>query len=135
MFLFSPQLPPVMSQKRRFGLSKEELEIQQVLSPSNSQSTLSDAPPAPGQKLNEVSLASASLSAECMRDLASMLTKSMVEALNQSGSSRSRSRQDQLVTVEQDDYASDQWSDGEVIDVELPTGRPSVASGVAPSFF
>ena len=135
MFLFSPQLPPVMSQKKRFGLSKEELEIQQVLSPSNSQSTLSDAPPAPGQKLNEVSLASASLSAECMRDLASMLTKSMVEALNQSGSSRSRSRRDQLVTVEQDDYASDQWSDGEVIDVELPTGRPSVASGVAPSFF
>ena len=68
--MLSPQLFPAMPKaKRKSGISKEELEIQAVLSPS-SRSTLS-ANVSPSQAdLSAAPPSSTTLSAECMKELA-----------------------------------------------------------------
>ena len=132
-FPFCPQLPPTMSQRRKQGLSKEELEIQHILSPaSHSTVSVSDIPPHPGQRHNDAVAPPASLSTECMQDLASLLTKSLVDALNKSGTKRPLSpcpdRQDMISSDEGED------EDDVGFDNELPTGQPFVASRVTSLF-
>ena len=103
-----------MSQKRKIGLSREELELHHLLSPSNSQSTISvtaghtlnaEGPPPPPV---------GSLSTECMQDFASILTRSIVTALKATDSQ------------EMSDSSGQEDGEDGTIDNELPTGRPFV---------
>ena len=85
--LFS-QLLPAMSRKSKPGMSRDELEIQAVLSPTGSQSTVST--PAPGQQPRDVAPSEqppqvASLSKECMMDFATVVAHSVAMAIQGSG--------------------------------------------------
>ena len=133
-----------MSKRRRSGLAPEELEIQRVLSPSSSMQTQSaDSPVQPGQGRPappaqapppQAHAPSADLSESSMRQLAQMVSHSMVMALATAGISGlniggpidhvdppPRGDDDD---GDEDDDDNGHDSDGDVDMAELPSGRP-----------
>ena len=121
--LFS-QLLPAMSRKSKPGMSRDELEIQAVLSPTGSQSTVST--PAPGQQPRDVAPSEqlpqlATLSKECMMDFATVVAQSVALAIQGSGLGP-----DDSPPHEEFDSSSDE-EDGDGVDDELPTGPPFMA--------
>ncbi|CAL4159937.1 unnamed protein product, partial [Meganyctiphanes norvegica] len=135
-FFLISQLPPAMSPKRNRVLSREELEIQQVLSPGSRSTVSAGLPPA-----QAVSSAPppVTLSDDCMKGFAQMLRDSLVGALGDSGVLRRGSSDPQEGYDYSGDYSDQDYVEGDGdddmnVELGLPTGGLSKANDALPFF-
>ena len=114
-----------MSSKKRRSVCQEELEVQRVLSPGDSRSTVSAArTPTAGQR--QETLTTVAYEPAVLQGLFDKMSQTLLADLEKSGLLRSTPRGPMSDAAE---------SSEEEYDSELPTGLPSVASDTAPPLF